>query len=291
MVGVIGGIFLGAVLILATFGKMVEPIVFVEQIRSEGLDVFFSANQVALIALALEMGLGMALVLGDRSRWVLVPTALMVAFFLIVTWRTYWLVITGQVDNTYDCGCFGVFLQRTATEAFWQDLFLLVPPLIMCFVGRRQVSNGRPSWRFWVGSVSAVVVVLYTVIAIGMPHEDLVTNDQSSIVEEAETGAFSLVQQYSFWVDDKLDANAKIYQSEVSTQFIIFSSQFSYSLILDLERSRVLRVSSEALERKAGETLDVQLLSEAEDLGPFEVGLEGLSSTFEGRTIQLRSRE
>lgn len=291
LAGVIGGIILGAVLIIATFGKVAEPIVFVEQIRSEGLDFLFSASTVALIALGLEMGLGIALLLGDRSRWVLVPSALMVLFFLLITGRTYWLVITGQVDNTSDCGCFGVFLQRTATEAFWQDLFLLVPPLLMCFVGRKTLGDGWPSWRFWVGVVGAILIVFYAVFGVGLPPEGLIPEGQSSVVETADSGAFSLVEQYSFWIDEELDGSAQIYQSDVTTQFIILSSKLSFPVVLDLGKSYVLGISSDAIKRKNGDTLDLQFSSGGEELGSFEVGPEGLSSTFDGKRIQLRSRE
>ena len=58
MIGWIGGIILGGVLVIATFGKVAAPIVFVEQIRNENLDFLFSANVIALLALAAEMWLG-----------------------------------------------------------------------------------------------------------------------------------------------------------------------------------------------------------------------------------------
>jgi hypothetical protein len=287
-VGSIGAFILGVVLITATFGKVAEPIVFVEQIRNEGLDVFFSANTVALIALAVEMWLGVALLLGDRSRWILVPATVLVAFFLFITGRTYWLVLTGEIDNTYDCGCFGVFLQRTATEAFWQDLFLLVPPLLMCFVGRRSSGSHRPSWRFWIGVVGAVIVVAYVVVGIGLPAEDLVEFEEP--VSVTADGTFRLTDDYALLIEGKEDPTAQIYQSEETLQFLVLSAELSFPLLLDLRGNEVSRLTDEMIIRRDGNKLDLVDSVSPDVLGSFEVGAEGLTFTWKERMIQIRSR-
>lgn len=285
IVGAAGAIILGAVLIIATFGKVIAPIVFVEQIRNEGLDIIFSANTVALLALAIEMWLGVALLLGDRSRWILYPTAFLVGFFLIMTGRTYWLVLTGQLDNSHDCGCFGVFLQRTATEAFWQDLFILGVPLLMCFQGRR-VSVGRgPSWRFWAGALGAAMIVVYAVFAIGMPQAVPVGSVSAPIA-----GNFQLTEDYRLVIDNEDDPRAQIFQSDVDLQFVVLSSQLTSPLVLDLRNNTVLAVSPEMVRQAGGDRLDLPSTSGAEDLGSFEVGPEGLSFAWRGREIRVKSR-
>jgi hypothetical protein len=285
VIGVLGAFILGTVLIIATFGKVVAPIVFVEQIRNEGLDLFFSANIVALIALAVEMWLGVALILGDRSRWILYPTALLVAFFLLLTGRAYWLVLTGQLDNTYDCGCFGVFLQRTATEAFWQDLFLLATPLLMCFVGRKPSSDNWPGWRFWIGFASAFIIVLYAVFVVGMPENEPVPG--GVVLEQAE---FQRTGDYSLIIEGVEDPGARIFQSDLSLQFLILSSELEVPLLLDLRKNRVLAISPEEIERKGEDDLDLRSTQGVEELGTFEVGSEGLSLALDGREISIRSR-
>jgi len=288
IVGTVGAFTLGVVLIVATFGKAAEPIVFVEQIRNEGLDFLFSANSVALIALAIEMWLGIALLLADRSRWVLYPTTLLIVFFVAITGRTYWLVLTGQIDDTYDCGCFGVFLQRTATEAFWQDLFLLVPPLLMCFAGRKRPSSFWPSWRFWVGAGGALIIVLYTVMGIGMPAAELVAFDETPAA--AGTGAFSPTEEFTVAVEGVEDPDAQVFQSDATLQFVVITPQLHTPIVLDIRTSQVLGISPKMIERKANNTLDVSNASDAEKLGAFEVGAEGLSLTVRGTVLQMRSR-
>src|SRR6185503_18282754 len=104
------------------------------QIQTEGLAFLLSAQSVALLALALEVGLGLALLLGVRRLWVLVPAALLVAFFLFLTGRAYWRSAHGlEVDA--GCGCFGNLVERSPAEAFYQDLLMLVPALLLAFVG------------------------------------------------------------------------------------------------------------------------------------------------------------
>ncbi|HYH47450.1 MAG TPA: DoxX family protein [Thermoanaerobaculia bacterium] len=137
--GTAGGVFLGLVLLVAAWAKALDPPAFAEQIQAEGLAVFgLSAGAVALIALGLEVGLGLALVLGIRRPWVLVPATLLVAFFVFLTGRAYWRDLQGiAAPEAAGCGCFGNLVQRTPAEAFWQDLAMLVPPLLLAWTGRR----------------------------------------------------------------------------------------------------------------------------------------------------------
>jgi uncharacterized membrane protein YphA (DoxX/SURF4 family) len=155
----IAGAVLGIVLLVAVWAKAVDPASFAEQIRTEKLDFALSAPAIALLALALEAGLGLALLLGVRRNWVLVPATLLVAFFLFLTGRAWWLSAHGLRDAAASCGCFGNLVQRTPAEAFWQDLLLLVPPLVLAFVGRgsrgiEDLSSRRCAPRWWLSARS-----------------------------------------------------------------------------------------------------------------------------------------
>jgi uncharacterized membrane protein YphA (DoxX/SURF4 family) len=174
-VGTFGGAFLACVLLFAAWSKAIDPAAFVEQIHNLGLDFALPAQAIALIALALEAGLGLALLLGVRRKWVLIPATLLVAFFLSLTGRTWWLVLHGQASAAESCGCFGNQVQRTPGEAFWQDLALLVPALLLAWLGRERRSPLFPPVRTAVAVVGALAVVILAWKAPELPLDDLAT--------------------------------------------------------------------------------------------------------------------
>jgi len=172
--GTAGGVFLGLVLLVAAWAKALDPVAFAEQIHAEGLDGLLGAGALALLALALEVGLGLALVLGVRRLWVLVPAAILVAFFLFLTGRAYWRDLQGLAPAE-GCGCFGNLVQRTPAEAFWQDLLLLVTPLALAFLGRERGGRRVPPLRTAVAGFGAVAVALFAWRAPELPLDDLAT--------------------------------------------------------------------------------------------------------------------
>lgn len=174
-VGTLAGAVLGVVLLVAAWAKALDPASFAEQIRLEKLDFLFSAEAVALIALALEVGLGLALLLGVRRLWVLVPSALLVAFFVFLTGRTYYLSLHGQLPEASSCGCFGNLVQRTPGEAFWQDLAMLVPPLLMAFLGRDRRGRLFPPVRTAAIALATAGTLVFAWKAPALPLDDLAT--------------------------------------------------------------------------------------------------------------------
>jgi uncharacterized membrane protein YphA (DoxX/SURF4 family) len=173
LIGLAGGAFLGGVLLLAAWTKAIHPEAFVELIRSEGLDIVIPARALALVALALEAGLGVALLLGVRRLFVLVPAALLVAFFLFLTGRNYYLWANGVAEPAAGCGCFGNLVDRTPAEAFWQDLLLMVPALLLAFLGFR--SPRFPTARAAVAALFAIGAVVLAWRAPALPLDDLAT--------------------------------------------------------------------------------------------------------------------
>lgn len=173
--GTAAAVFLGAVFLVAAYAKAIDPEAFAEQVRAEGLAVLLPAGAVALIALALEAGLGTALLLAVRRLWVLVPSALLVAFFLFLTGRNWFLTATGAREEGADCGCFGNLVDRTPAEAFWQDLLLLGVPAVLAFVGRPRGGGRVPALRTAVAALVAVAVAIFGWRAPELPLDDLAT--------------------------------------------------------------------------------------------------------------------
>jgi hypothetical protein len=115
------------------------------------------------------------LLLGVRRKWVLIPATLLVAFFLSLTGRAWWLAAHGLRDAGESCGCFGNLVQRTPAQAFWQDLALLVPALLLAWVGRERRPPLFPPVRTAVAIVGALAAVIFAWKAPALPLDDLAT--------------------------------------------------------------------------------------------------------------------
>jgi hypothetical protein len=166
-------VFLGLVLLVAAWAKAIDPLGFREQIEHEGLAFLLPAGAIVLIALFLETSLGVALVLAVRRLWILIPTVLLVAFFVALTARGYWLATHGGADAASGCGCFGNLVQRSPAAAFWQDTLLLVPALLLTFVGRPTGGNVR--WRAVLAGLLGLAAVVLAWKAPELPLDDLAT--------------------------------------------------------------------------------------------------------------------
>lgn len=173
-VGTAGGFVLGVVLLVAAWAKALDPASFAELIHNEGLDLVWSAQTWSLVMIVAEVALGLALVLNLRRWWVLLPAAAMVALFVFLNARTYWQFSQGLLDETSSCGCFGNLLARTPGEAFWQDLVMLVPPLLLAFVGR-PASISLERLRIGVVAVVSLVSAWFVWKAPELPLDDLAT--------------------------------------------------------------------------------------------------------------------
>ena len=168
-----GCVFLGGVLLLAAWSKSLDPAAFADEVRTQGLDFLLSGEVVALIALALEFFLGTALLLAIRRRWVLWPSAALVAFFVFLTGRTWYLDSKGLLPEAAGCGCFGNLVQRTPAEAFWQDLLLMVPALLLAFLASER--GGRPTIRALLVLLVTVAGTAFAWKAPELPLDDLAT--------------------------------------------------------------------------------------------------------------------
>jgi uncharacterized membrane protein YphA (DoxX/SURF4 family) len=172
----VAGALLGAVLLVAAWAKLIDPISFAEQIGNEGLDFLLSAEMMAILAVGLEVGLGLALVLGLRKLWVLLPTGMLIVLFLSLTGRAYWLWSHGLLEDDAACGCFGNLVQRTPAEAFWQDLLLLVPLFALSWLGRNRAHGwALPPRRTITIAIVTVAGMIFAWRAPSLPLDDLAT--------------------------------------------------------------------------------------------------------------------
>lgn len=173
-VGGLAGAGLGGVLLFAAATKAVDPALFAEGVRAEGLDLLLPAGTVAILAIALEVGLGTALLLGLRRPTVLVATSALVVFFLFLTGRAYAAHLAGATPDPASCGCFGRFVERSPAQAFWQDVALLVPTAALAWVARPR--GGPTPWRRATAAAGlAVGGAAFALAAPSLPLDDLAT--------------------------------------------------------------------------------------------------------------------
>ena len=174
IVGTLAGIFLGGVFLLAVYGKVFDPQAFAEAIRADGLDFLIPSEPLAWLVLAAEAAIGLALVLNLRRLWVLVPTALLVAFFLFLTGKVYVAWLNGEEPAMASCGCFGNLVDHNPAEAFWRDVILMLPATILAFLGR---ARGAPfPWaRTFAVALFAVASGVFAWKAPALPLDDFAT--------------------------------------------------------------------------------------------------------------------
>ena len=234
ILGSLGARFLGLVLLVAAGAKIVEPGAFAEQIRLEQLDFLFSVRTVTLIALALEVGLGVVLILGLRRLWVLFPTTLLVSFFLFLTGRNYWLVLNGLRDEDAACGCFGSLIERTPGEAFWQDLLLLLVPLSLAYIGRQVSHRGFP----WRRLLAAGFLVMGVTVYVGGNSDLQFVEMAAAIANESGEERFVKTDDYVLVLEGSDVPEAEIYHSQ-SVTFLVLSPQLPAAVVLKLRTTSV----------------------------------------------------
>ncbi|MFQ5739822.1 MAG: MauE/DoxX family redox-associated membrane protein [Acidobacteriota bacterium] len=283
MFGGVASVFLGAVLLVAVWGKLLAPGSFVEQIQLEGLDFMIPASTVALLALGLEAGLGTLLALGVRRPLILIPAAALVAFFLFLTGRNYWLVWQGVRDPSASCGCFGPLLDRTAAEAFWQDSLLLVPPLLVAFWTRPSPAGSLPGRRLGVGLAAALVAV-----AIGWRSPELrFTGAAARIASVKRDRSFRISPDYRLTVDGKDSVGSRIYESEGTVGFLVVSPDLPAPVLIDPRTRKYHLLDSSTTGKEAGKSFDLPSQPEFRASGDFEMNGGGIGFSLGGRQCQM----
>lgn len=130
-------IFIGLVYVVAGAVKAIEPVVFAYEIQAfaevlvpaiESADAQVWYLYAALLMIAVELLLGLALIINYRSN-VTIPLAGIIMLFFIIILISAW----DQVEN---CGCFGSLFDRTPVQSVIEDVIFL-GVILLAWFGRR----------------------------------------------------------------------------------------------------------------------------------------------------------
>ncbi|RMG46149.1 MAG: hypothetical protein D6718_06070 [Acidobacteria bacterium] len=128
---------LGCVLLLSAWTKGADPEGFAAQIVREGLLPGSLAGFAAVLVVALEAGLGAALLAGRLVPPVLAAgTALMGAFWLLAGWQFF-----VPPDDPSSCGCFGNLIQQTPGR-HWALNTAFLALAALSWLGCRRTARG-----------------------------------------------------------------------------------------------------------------------------------------------------
>ena len=153
-------------LLIAGLLKALDPASFAEQIALDVPPLAGMAGPLAVAAVAFEIVLGLALVLGFRRAWVLITALLLVGLFIAVT-----VPKIGDPEAAA-CGCFGNFVVRTPMQTVVEDL-LMAGGLLLGFIGGPgAVWNG---WRAGVLGIAALTGLGLPLASPRLPLDDVVT--------------------------------------------------------------------------------------------------------------------
>jgi len=151
----ISAVLVGGVFVFAGLLKILDPFSFYTQIHSYQLVSPDLSKWLAVVLPPIEIGLGLAVMLGLWRRLSCLGIVLMLVVFLVATGHA-WLY--GTTDN---CGCFGELVSRSPKETFIEDVVLL----ILAAAGMLEKSHFAKIGRFRIHPWMKLVGVLLLMVA------------------------------------------------------------------------------------------------------------------------------
>lgn len=154
---VVGGLFIfsGLIKINDPVGTAIKLEEYFEVFATDFSTVFLALEPYALylsiFLSALEIILGVALLLRWRLRQVLASLLLIIVFFTFLTFYS------AYYNKVTDCGCFGDAIKLTPWQSFAKDVVLLVMILVLLFTQQYLPKTRRRAAAGWVVAFTAII--------------------------------------------------------------------------------------------------------------------------------------
>lgn len=165
---------LGLVFIFSGAVKAIDPLGTVYKIEDylKAFGGFFTelmpmAEVAAWGLIALELLLGVAMLLNVRTQW---TSWLSLLFYCVMTPLTLYIALTNPVS---DCGCFGDAVVLTNWQTFWKNVVLIVLAIIL--VALRE--HVRQLWSNWMEILLVALTILAAVVFMSWTRNHLPFKD------------------------------------------------------------------------------------------------------------------
>ena len=123
--------------------------------------------EIAIFVVALELILGLMLLLKMKLKCTLISLIALCVFFAFLTFYS------AYYNKVTDCGCFGDAIKFTPWQSFWKDITLLFGLLILWILNKKSNTlnneKGIKNPLLWIGIIASVYII-YS----GIAHEPLI---------------------------------------------------------------------------------------------------------------------
>lgn len=117
------------------------------------------ALPIGVFLVVVEVGLGVMLILGVKSKFTVWALGLMILFFTFLTFYSAYF------NKVTDCGCFGDAIKLTPWESFYKDIILLVLIAIL-FLFQDDLPKSSPKWAKGTVAIVLISSFILAIIAI-----------------------------------------------------------------------------------------------------------------------------
>ena len=124
--------------------------------------------EIAIFVVALELVLGLMLLLKMKLKCTLISLIALCVFFAFLTFYS------AYYNKVTDCGCFGDAIKFTPWQSFWKDMALLFGLIILWFLNKKSDTLHNENGFLKMPFLGIGILVSAFIIYYGIAHEPLI---------------------------------------------------------------------------------------------------------------------
>ncbi|WP_296700870.1 BT_3928 family protein [Algoriphagus sp.] len=171
------------------------------------------ALPIGVFLVVLEVGLGVMLILGVKSKFTVWSLGIMILFFTFLTFYSAYF------NKVTDCGCFGDAIKLTPWESFYKDIILLVLIAILLLF-KDDLPQSSPIWAKGIVGFALLSSFILSIIAIrNLPFIDFRAYKVGVNISKAMEPSAPLIYSYVMKKDGETVVLDQ-YPSDESYEFV-----------------------------------------------------------------------